>query len=66
MWREKSGLCAQAWLAGIESLRWRKEPSAMLGMAERKVPRITIITICNKRRGGGERKGAGVKSFQVS
>ena len=49
MWREKSGLRAQAWLAGIGSVRRRKEPSAMLGMAARKVPGMTIITICNKR-----------------
>lgn len=49
MWREKSGLRAQAWLAGSEPPRWRKAPSAMLGMAARKVPGITIITICNRR-----------------
>lgn len=37
-------------LARIESLRERKEPSTMLSMAATKVPRISIITICNKRR----------------
>lgn len=35
----------------------------MLGMAARRVPRITIIIICNK---SGREKGVGVKSFQVS
>lgn len=62
MWREKlEAVCTS--LPGIRSLRERKEPGAMFGMAARKVPRITIIRICNKR---GGKNGVGVKSFQVS
>ena len=48
MWREKlEAVCTS--LTAIRSLRERKEPGAMFGMAARKVPRITIIRICNKK-----------------
>lgn len=49
LWREELGdFCTS--LATIVFLLERKQPSTMLGMAATKVPRITIITICNKRR----------------
>lgn len=54
MWREKLGAVCTS-LARIRSLGWRKEPSATLGIAARKVPRITIITICYQR---GRKKGS--------
>lgn len=54
-WKEKSGLHARAGLAGSEPPRWGPAPSAVLGMAARKAPGITILTICNKR---GREKGS--------
>lgn len=49
LWRgELADFCTSQ--ATIVFLLERKEPSTMLGVAATKVPRVTIITICNKRR----------------
>lgn len=60
LWRGELGdFCTS--LATIVFLPERKEPSTMLGVADTKVPRVTIITICNKRR---RETGSGGKAFK--